>query len=126
MKSDEVHGCSFPTQVTRKRRYTATGVYGTVSWLVGSQNRRLVVMWSAPFNFNFYSNQLAVGMTSEGVVDHPANGCWFRQMYYGYDSHKLNFVRHKYTDDISAVIFKYLISFSESLFIPSFNTTIRI
>ena len=47
--------------VTRKTGHTATGTFGTASWLVNGQ-RRAIVMWSAPYSFDFHSNWLAVGI----------------------------------------------------------------
>lgn len=34
-------------------------------------------MWSAPFNFNFYSNWMGLGITKEDVH----NKSWFKNMY---------------------------------------------
>jgi len=53
--------------VMRKTGYIAAGSYGTVSWDVNGK-MRLAVMWSAPFNFDFHSNTLAVGII--GADDH--------------------------------------------------------
>ena len=104
----------FPAQVTRKRFLTPTGVYGTVSWLINDLNRRVVVMWSAPFNFDFNDNTLAVGITDEGVVDNPEKDHWFKQMYDGNSIPGLQYERRKYNDVIKSVIFRYFISFSLS------------
>ena len=64
--------------VGRKCGYTATGTSGTVSWLIGGDGRRLVVMWAAPFNFDFYSNRMALGFTEENCRDHGEH--WFETM----------------------------------------------
>jgi hypothetical protein len=37
-------------------------------------------MWSAPFNFDFYSNRMAFGFTKKGCKIHDKN--WFQTMYY--------------------------------------------
>ncbi|CAF1071799.1 unnamed protein product [Brachionus calyciflorus] len=62
----------------RKTKDTATGSYATVSWLVGSLNKRIVVMWSAPYDFNLYSNWMGLGITTADVHDDS----WFDRMYY--------------------------------------------
>jgi hypothetical protein len=67
-------------QVGHKCGYTATGTSGTASWLINGSGRRLVVMWSAPFNFDFYSNRMAFGFTKKGCKIHDKN--WFQTMYY--------------------------------------------
>jgi len=36
-------------------------------------------MWSAPFNFDFYSNCMAFGLTKKGYKIHNRN--WFQKMY---------------------------------------------
>ena len=40
----------------------ATGTAGLVTWDICDQNMILVVMWSAPFNFDFYNNYFAIGL----------------------------------------------------------------
>jgi hypothetical protein len=61
--------------MARKTGYTATGSYGTVSWLIEStddrEQRRLIVMWYAPFNHDFYDNTLVVGLIKPGHIEHP-------------------------------------------------------
>ena len=37
-------------------------------------------MWSAPFNFDFYSNYVALGFTEKGCKSHDKK--WFQTMYY--------------------------------------------
>ena len=49
--------------VMRKRYATPTGSYGTMSYDI--RNKQVIVMWSCPFNFNFYDNRLAIGITAE-------------------------------------------------------------
>lgn len=73
--------------VMRKTYHTATGSYGTVSWDVNG--REVLVMWSAPFNFNHHSNWLAVGVAADGTH----NGNTFNDMYY---ENKSYFVRDEY------------------------------
>ncbi|XP_069136922.1 tereporin-Ca1-like [Argopecten irradians] len=56
----EVHPGQREAMLARKTGFTATGTQGDVSWLI--DGRRVIVMWEAPFNFDFYSNKLAVGI----------------------------------------------------------------
>ena len=63
--------------VMRKTYYTATGSYGTVSWDING--RVVIVMWSAPYSFDFHSNWLGVGIGHSRT--HNSNT--FNDMYYG-------------------------------------------
>nr|AXS67888.1 coluporin-16 [Colubraria reticulata] len=67
----------------RKRAHAAAGVYGTVSWEVSGVKRRFVIMLSAPYNFDFHSNWLALGMTRPGLTEVANGNKWFDHMYYG-------------------------------------------
>ncbi|XP_070191308.1 tereporin-Ca1-like isoform X2 [Littorina saxatilis] len=87
--------------VGRKTWGTATGSYGTVSWRIAHSNQRLVVMWSAPFNFNHYSNWLGVGIAKAG--SHPNGDSWFDQMYYYESNGVLNFRRKDFYNDVRSV-----------------------
>lgn len=69
---------------------TATGSYGTVSWSVGGP--RVIVMWSAPFNFNHYSNYLAVGFIRSG----RHAGAMADDMYYDYGVYNLTYTHSEY------------------------------
>ncbi|XP_076449273.1 tereporin-Ca1-like [Babylonia areolata] len=90
--------------VARKISGLAEGTFGTVSWLIQPMNRRLVVMWSAPFNFNHFSNWLGVGLTGEDVIAHAPGNDWFDQMYYGESTPQLQFERGEYYADIRPVV----------------------
>ena len=96
------------SKVARKKGHTATGSYGTVSWLVEGKARRVYVMWSAPFNFDHYSNWLAVGISREGSTEHPANKSTFDLMYYGEPgtSSYLGFNRREFWSSISPAIYR--------------------
>lgn len=59
----DIHPGEREAMLARKTSFTATGTQGTVSWLI--DNRRVIVMWEDPFNLNFYSNTLAVGIIEE-------------------------------------------------------------
>ena len=43
-----------------KSALSATGSWGSVSWLLG--NERLIVMWSVPYSHDWNNNWLAIGM----------------------------------------------------------------
>lgn len=53
--------------LAHKTSDTATGTYGVVSWLV-TDDKRAVVMWSAPYSFDFHSNWMAVGIMDAAYV----------------------------------------------------------
>ncbi|KAK3599913.1 hypothetical protein CHS0354_022498 [Potamilus streckersoni] len=92
--------------VARKTSDSATGTSGTVSWLIEGQSRRIVVMWSAPYDFNFYSNWLGVGITSRGETFNAQGNSWFYQMYYGSNSRSLGFSRSEYYWESNPVIYQ--------------------
>ena len=99
-------------QVARKTSGTATGSYGTVSWLIEALNRRVVVMWSAPFNFNHHSNWLAVGLTAPGTTKHAPGNAWFNRMYYENSSQQLMFERGEYYANVRPVLYRYCAFYS--------------
>lgn len=84
--------------VARKTGLTATGTYGTASWQILGKDKRVVVMWSCPYNFNHYSNWLAVGLTSD-----RHHNDWFDQMYYKESGRGLNFTRGEYYYDTNII-----------------------
>ena len=69
-------GCK-EMMVMRKRYRLPTGSYGTVSWDING--KQVIVMWSAPFNFDFYSNTLAVGISENDDNNHSEGS--FHEMY---------------------------------------------
>ncbi|KAH3791817.1 hypothetical protein DPMN_145307 [Dreissena polymorpha] len=77
----------------RKYAHTVTGSFGVVSWEVEGKDRRVVIMWSAPYNFNIYSNVLGVGMSKHNIKIHAPE--WDNQMYKG-SSNSLEFAREEY------------------------------
>ncbi|XP_069135563.1 tereporin-Ca1-like [Argopecten irradians] len=87
--------------VTHKTGGTASGTYGSVSWLV--KDRRAVVMWSVPFNHDYHTNWLAVGFTKRGHKDHDEN--WYNTMYYESNTPVLAFKRKDFYNDVNPVIF---------------------
>nr|UMA83983.1 venom-related protein conoporin [Conus judaeus] len=91
---------------THKPRSTATGVSGTVSWELQGAERRFVLMWAAPYNFNHYSNWMGVGMTRLGLVDVAPGDTWFNQMYHHGDSEDLTFKRGRFYYDLKPVIYR--------------------
>ncbi|KAL3870184.1 hypothetical protein ACJMK2_038333 [Sinanodonta woodiana] len=92
--------------VARKSSDSATGTFGTVSWLVEGHSRRIVVMWAVPYDINFYSNWLGVGITAPGVTFHAQGNDWFNQMYYGTSSVSLGFSRSEYYWESNPVIYR--------------------
>ncbi|KAL3870273.1 hypothetical protein ACJMK2_038350, partial [Sinanodonta woodiana] len=91
--------------VARKSSDSATGTFGTVSWLVEGQARRIVLMWAAPYDFNLFSNWLGVGITTPGVIFHAEENDWYYQMYYGRSSDSLRFNRSAFYWESSPVIY---------------------
>uniref|UniRef100_W4VS02 Conoporin 5 n=1 Tax=Conus geographus TaxID=6491 RepID=W4VS02_CONGE len=89
----------------RKTAYAATGVSGTVSWEVKGNRRRFVIMWSAPYNLDIYSNWLGMGMTREGLVDVAPKNVWFKQMYYNDNSDDLTFERKKFYKNLDTFLY---------------------
>nr|AXS67899.1 coluporin-27 [Colubraria reticulata] len=83
----------------------ATGVYGIVSWSVQGENRIFVIMWSAPFNFNFHSNWLGVGLTKKGHTTRPPRDQWFRQMYDGFSDSNFTFFRREFDMATDPVVY---------------------
>lgn len=101
--------CSiFGLQVARKTSSTATGSCGTLSWLIQDNDRRFVIMWSAPFNFNHHSNWLGIGLSAPGVTAHAPGDAWFNLMYYKESSDDLKFERREYYADVRPVIYGYV------------------
>nr|P0DN66.1 RecName: Full=Tereporin-Ca1; AltName: Full=Actinoporin-like protein [Terebra anilis] len=92
----------------RKPSGTATGVSGTVSWELSGAHRRFVLMWSAPFNFDHYSNWMGVGLTQPGVTRVPPGKAWFDLMYYGPTDCKgeLRYERGEFYYTIDPVIYR--------------------
>ncbi|KAL3870172.1 hypothetical protein ACJMK2_038253, partial [Sinanodonta woodiana] len=91
--------------VARKSSDSATGTFGTVSWLVEGQARRIVLMWAEPYDFNLFSNWLGVGITTPGVIFHADEDDWYLQMYYGRSSDSLRFNRSAFYWESSPVIY---------------------
>ncbi|XP_076446967.1 tereporin-Ca1-like [Babylonia areolata] len=81
---------------TRKLSGTATGTNGISYWTVGDTNRLFVVMWSVPFDYNYYSNWMGVGMTREGVTNPQDDYSWFEQMYWYNSTDDLSFERGEF------------------------------
>ena len=92
--------------VARKTRLTATGSYGTVSWLVNvsGQRQRIVVMWSVPYDYNLYSNWLAVAVVN--AATHPEEGVWYDQMYNNNDLPYDNFSRKRFLRNLDDLVFR--------------------
>jgi len=57
---------------------TTKGCYGTLSWKIGDTNQIIVVMYSAPYSFDWHSNYLGVWIGREQPTEEFAY-----KMYYG-------------------------------------------
>jgi hypothetical protein len=64
----------------RKTSDTATGCAGTVSWKI-DDDYCAVVMFSLPYNFDFYSNWLSVGIMKKREVEYKGGNGLFDHMY---------------------------------------------
>ena len=61
----DIEAGSQGTMVGHQTLDFATGTTGLVTWDICGQNMTLVVMWSAPFNFDFYNNCFAIGLKKD-------------------------------------------------------------
>lgn len=59
--------------------FFTTGSTGVAAWKIGNTNVYLVVLWSAPWNFNHHSNVLAIGFRD--TCCHICNAA-YQEMYY--------------------------------------------
>jgi len=74
----------------------ACGCVGTVSWKIGDTNRKLVVMYSVPFNHDYYSNVCAAGIFAlNATID-------FDMMYYKSEN---GFKRKDFWKDLTALTY---------------------
>lgn len=87
-----------------KDHFQCTGFSGVAAWKICGadmeQDLNLVILWSAPFNFDYYSNWLAVGLNEgrlEGVKPRTftemyyENETWFRRKEFFKDTNPLVF-----------------------------------
>ncbi|GAU89061.1 hypothetical protein RvY_01656-2 [Ramazzottius varieornatus] len=68
-----------------KTDHTATGSCGVVSWKLDGLGKRIVLMWSAPYSFDFHANWLAIG-TMEDQYANLISPQTFNEMYKGTES----------------------------------------
>nr|QFQ61161.1 conoporin [Conus magus]QFQ61166.1 conoporin [Conus magus] len=87
----------------RKTSDTASGVAGSVSWELEEARRRVIVMWSVPYDFNSFGYWLGLGMTREGLVDPDKD--WYGQMYYGSNDGDLTFTRKDFYYNTDPIIY---------------------
>nr|DAZ86346.1 TPA_inf: venom-related protein Conoporin [Conus ebraeus] len=90
----------------RKASGVKEGVYGIVSWELLGARRRFVIMWSAPYDLNKYSNWMGLGMTREGLTDVAPGDTWFNQMYSDKSSGSLTFERKEFYYNTDPVIYR--------------------
>lgn len=84
---------------------TARGSVGVVSYEIANLNRRIAIMWSAPYNFNFHYTWLAVGLTDPGYTTFTP--LWYNDMYNkaGTGYFGLKFKRKRYYANTSQLLF---------------------
>ncbi|OQV21920.1 Dehydrogenase/reductase SDR family member 1 [Hypsibius exemplaris] len=76
----DVHAGQREIMAAHKTDHTATGSSGTVSWNVDGTGQRVVIMWSAPYSFDFHTNWLAVGVMDASSL-HLLGENTFNEMY---------------------------------------------
>ena len=79
---DIVRAGGSESMLGHKTKGCATGAYGTVSYdiTIGGSSHRIFIMYCAPYNFNHYSNTLAIGI---GSTTTPNDKDLFQKMYDG-------------------------------------------
>lgn len=61
-----------------------TGTSGTIAWELGDKNIHFIVMWSIPYNMNFYNAYFALGMVHLSTkFSRDMLPYWYRRMYEG-------------------------------------------
>jgi hypothetical protein len=94
----------------KKDSNTATGCAGILLWKIGDTNKAVFVMYSLPYNHDFYSNWLAVGISdytrgpdgNDALPGNQNNDVLFNKMYNGSG----NFTRREYYSTIKETEFK--------------------
>ena len=81
-----------------KTGYTATGCVGTVSWVIGSTGKMLVVMYSVPYDHNFHSNWCGAGIFKTGDTSNH-----YKLMYYNAES---GFKRKEFYRNVDPVVYE--------------------
>jgi hypothetical protein len=61
-----------------------TGSSGVIAWELGRKNIHLIVMWSVPYNLNFYNAHFGFGMVRLSTkFTRDMLPYWYRRMYEG-------------------------------------------
>lgn len=61
-----------------------TGSSGVIAWELGQKNIHLIVMWSIPYNLNFYNSHFGFGMVHLSTkFTRDMLPYWYRRMYEG-------------------------------------------
>lgn len=81
--------------------YCATGAVGVACWNIVGTMDRLAITYSCPFNFDFYSNWLSIGVYTN---DDEAGAKLFSRMYYG--KKLCHFERRKFRNKQSVISFE--------------------
>lgn len=77
----------------------ATGAIATIVWRIGFESaQKLAIMFSVPYNHNWFENVLAIGLTTEAL---PQKYALYDQMYYG--NNKKFFARKGYYHDTTPI-----------------------
>nr|AXS67883.1 coluporin-11 [Colubraria reticulata] len=90
----------------RKRDNVAYGTYGTVSWEVSGKDHRFVVMWSAPFSFDFYSNWMGLGLTERWKTSVAFGDDLFKEMYGDTKIQDFTYLNKDFFSDLNPVNLK--------------------
>nr|AXS67877.1 coluporin-5 [Colubraria reticulata] len=96
-------GRNFTFAMWNKGGIHTTGTYGSMSLEVYEAERRVVLMWSAPYNFNMFRNWMGVGLTKKQNTGLENATAWFDQMYYHGNDTNLKFNRKEFKTDENPV-----------------------
>ncbi len=71
-----------------------TGSSGVIAWELGEQNIHVIVMWSIPYNMNFYNAYFAFGMVHLSTkFSRDMLPYWYKRMIDGDQPNGINYRR---------------------------------
>ena len=77
----------YPFCANHLQKDSITGTSGVIAWELGRKNIHLIVMWSVPYNLNFYSAYFGFGMVRLSTkFTRDMLPYWYRRMYDGDDA----------------------------------------
>ena len=77
----------YPFCANHFQKDSITGTSGVIAWELGRKNIHLIVMWSVPYNLNFYSAYFGFGMVRLSTkFTRDMLPYWYRRMYDGDDA----------------------------------------